>query len=179
MGQLKQVSFSRRGTAKVCPAGASLPAKPQELAGPRGETLLQRLSCLDSELEMSRAHVGARGEPSLIELTGDRLSKPEPKTRILHYEEKVFVCEDCSADARRVYLWGRKWRCLPCFKLAARAAGAAPYVVSSYSVDPLFRAEEWRTSSGVRPVEERHLRPKLKGRAYTKGFPAHEADGRL
>jgi hypothetical protein len=63
MGQLKQAPLSRRGAAKACPAGASLPAKPQKFSGLHRKTLLQRLARLDSGLEMSRAHVGARGEP--------------------------------------------------------------------------------------------------------------------
>jgi hypothetical protein len=84
MGQLNQIKLSRRATAKVCPAGASLPAKPQKFAGPHRETLLQRLSRLDSELEMARADVGARGEPSLIELTGRSASDPVSET--LHDE---------------------------------------------------------------------------------------------
>ena len=36
MGQLKQGTLSRRGTAKVCPAGASQPVNPAESLGPRG-----------------------------------------------------------------------------------------------------------------------------------------------
>jgi hypothetical protein len=94
-------------------------------------------------------------------------SQSEPKTRILHYEEQVYVCEGCAADARRVYLWRGRWRCLPCFKLAARAAGATPNL---FSLDPAFGAEGWRSSIGVKPVGEHHLRPKSKGRAHTKGF---------
>jgi len=99
--------------------------------------------------------------------------KSEPETRILHYEETAYICEDCSADVRRVYLWRGRWRCLPFFKLAARAAGATPHL---FSLDPAFRAEGWRSSSGVKPVGERHLRPKSKGRAHAK-MKASEREG--
>jgi hypothetical protein len=62
MGQLNRTKLSRCGS-EVCPVGAALPAKPRKFAGQHGKTLLRRLSRLDSELEMSRADLGARGEP--------------------------------------------------------------------------------------------------------------------
>ena len=79
MGQLKQGTLSRRGTAKVCPAGASQPVNPAEPLGPRGESLLQRASRLDSELEKSRAELGARGEVEHIEISRLAVFGPIPE----------------------------------------------------------------------------------------------------
>ena len=79
MGQLKQGTVLRRGMAKVCPAGASLPVNPAESFGPRGESLLQRASRLDSELEKSRAELGARGEVEHIEISRPAVRWPIPE----------------------------------------------------------------------------------------------------
>ena len=82
--QLNRIKLSRCGRGpEVCFVGAALPAKPQEFVGQHGKTLLRRLSRLDSELEMSRADLGARGNPwKLIAITGDRFPIPEPGMRV-------------------------------------------------------------------------------------------------
>ena len=79
MGQLKQGTLSRRETVKVCPAGASQSVNPAESFGPRGESLLQRASRLDSELEKSRAELGARGEVEHIEISRPAVFGPIPE----------------------------------------------------------------------------------------------------
>jgi len=154
MGQLNQTKLSRRGTAKVCPAGASLPAKPQKFSGPHGETLLERLSRLDSEPEMSRADVGSQGEPSLIEVTGD-----EPKTRELHYIEIVFVCERCASASRRVYRRDGQWFCLSCLRESLKQGGASRVEISMAAWNA---ADAIRQSSGLRRLDGQNHAPRPK-----------------
>jgi len=52
-------------------------------------------------------------------------SKSEPKTRILHFEEQVFICVRCDCDCRRVYLHERQWSCLPCVRDILKQQGAS------------------------------------------------------
>jgi len=81
MGQLKQGTFSRRGTAKVCPVGASLLVNPAESFGLRRESLSQRASRPASELEKSRAELGARSEVEHIEISRPAVFGPIPENR--------------------------------------------------------------------------------------------------
>jgi hypothetical protein len=52
-------------------------------------------------------------------------SKPEPKTRVLHFEEQVFICSRCECDSRHVYMRGHSWYCLPCLKDLLKQQGAS------------------------------------------------------
>jgi hypothetical protein len=91
-------------------------------------------------------------------------SEPEPKTRVVHYEETVFVCSNGAHDARTVYLWRGVWRCLSCTKTAMRLEGASSRQVAcclwswSEEDDKRFRLESVRRAGRVRrvaPLRER------------------------
>jgi hypothetical protein len=81
MDQLKR---SRSTAVKVCLKAASQIVDPAEISCLPGETLSHRAARLDSQLEKSRADIGARGEPAYIEISGLGISKPNPKwSRVL------------------------------------------------------------------------------------------------
>jgi hypothetical protein len=100
MGQLKPGTFSRLGTAKVCPAGVSALVNSAESFDLQGERLCQRLSRLDSELERSRAELGVRDEVEHIEISRPAVFGPIPESRGLLNAAQIEVAtqEEFSID---------------------------------------------------------------------------------
>jgi hypothetical protein len=73
----------------------------------------------------------------------------DPRTKIIRYQETVFICSCCDAEARSIYCHGGRWYCLPCLKELGNKVGIR--VHSFY--DPQKFIEDHRLARRVTRTE--------------------------
>jgi hypothetical protein len=69
----------------------------------------------------------------------------EPKTKIIRYQETVFICSCCDAETRSIYQHTGQWSCLPCLKELGNRLGIR---VNSF-YDPQKFIEDHRLAGRV------------------------------
>ncbi|MGA2203485.1 MAG: hypothetical protein ABSG40_16115 [Terriglobales bacterium] len=85
----------------------------------------------------------------------------EPVTRVIRYQETVFLCGTGGHETRRVYLWRGAWYCLADLKKAIRAAGgtapeayaAAGWRALTTAMRDEFHAEDTRRAERMVRVD--------------------------